>query len=98
MESEKVYNSGKKGGAAMGLWKYPLIAILFRAILILQDRFGDVWLWVFYGISGIIVVYFIQRDVRNWLNNRNPEVKKAQEEFKRKTNRIKDNDTETRND
>lgn len=100
MESEKVYNSGKtKGGAAMGLWKYPLIAIILRAMLILQDRFGEIWTWIFYGISGLIFIFFIQRDVRNWLNDRNPDVKKAREEFKMKVNKQgKYNDSETRND
>lgn len=82
----------------MGLWKYPLIAIILRlSLFAIQGRFGEVGLWVFYGISGVIVLFFIQRDIRNWLKERNPEVKKAREEFRLKTNRNKENDTETRN-
>ena len=56
----------------MKLWKYAIIGITGRGILMLLDNLGvnEIITWIIFAIYFSGVIFLIQRDIRQWNSNR----------------------------
>lgn len=61
----------------MKLWKYVIIGIVMRGIMIPLQGVDEYITWCIFGVFIIVIIFLLQRDVRQWLAGRK-ELKEAE--------------------
>ena len=54
----------------MRLWKYAIIGIVVRLIMILLRGVNEIVTWVIFGVFIVGKIFLLQRDIRNWIAER----------------------------